>query len=351
MMDARRERRLRFPKLPDLAAELQQRVQQIPPGRVTTYGDLARALGDRHAAVWVSRWLGVQGRNADVPWHRVVRVAGEIPHGEEQARRLLSEGVAVRSARGQGLCVDVGNRFEQFVGSPPLRRLAGWSQREAIACQERPLIRRPEIVAGLDVAYGRESEATAAAVAVETRTGRVINSVVITLPVGFPYIPGFLSFREIPAQLAALRALEENGLRADVVFVDGQGRLHPRRSGIATAFATVTGRPTIGVAKSRLCGRVESVPTLLDACRVTDGDELLGYAVRGRKTAKPIYVSVGGWITLEESLSLTGGLFQGRRLPVPIHEADRLSKRAARPKESQTAGNILGDARPDVGSS
>lgn len=324
---SRRSSLLRFPDLPDMSSELAQRVRLIPRGAVTTYGDLARALGDRHAATWVARWLKEASSGDEVPWHRVVRSTGEFTGGEQQARRLSAEGFAIQTGDST---ISLERRMTTFDGKPPLERLGLWLGRAAKHAHETPLDGPPRFVAGLDVAYGSATEATVAAVKVDVLSGEVLFSRAARLPVEFPYIPGYLTFRELPALLQGLRLLEEAGPPVDVILIDGQGRLHPRRAGIATGFAAVTGRSTIGIGKSKLCGRLTGLPAPNAPCPVFDGDDLLAFAIAQRQPLKPVYVSVGGGITLEEAVMIATGLLRGRRLPVPIHEADRLSKRASR---------------------
>lgn len=192
--------------------------------------------------------------------------------------------------------------------------------------QDTPARHRPSIVAGLDVAYPTPEVATVAAVALEFPSGAVLGSVRARTPVQFPYIPGFLTFRELPALLVGLKLLVDAGWRPDVVFVDGQGRMHPHRAGIATGFAAVTGLSTIGVGKSLLHGKLVRASTGDGPHAVLDGQELLGYALHSPRSRKPIYVSVGGWVSLTQALDWTRTMMTGNRLPRPIAEADRLSK-------------------------
>jgi deoxyribonuclease V len=327
-------RRMTFPRLPDLAAELEIRVHQIPCGALATFGDLARSLGDRHAAVWVAGRLASHGPETDLPWHRVVRSTGEL-RGDAtrlraQVRQLRSEGHAVAQA-GEALRVAIDRRFDAFRGRPPLDRLSRWLTRAAAHVQNTPLAIRPRIVAGVDVAYPSPDIAQVAAVAMDYQTGALLGSVTARLPVSFPYIPGYLTFRELPALVQGVQLLVEAGWRPDVVFVDGQGRMHPRRAGVATGLAAVIGASTVGVGKSLLHGRVERALPVGDVAAVRDGDELLGYAIGTAGSRKPIYVSVGGWVSLDQAVEWTQTLMSGRRLPKPIAEADRLSKRGTGP--------------------
>ena len=147
----------------------------------------------------------------------------------------------------------------------------------------------------------------------------------------FPYVPGFLSFREIPVLLAALAKLK--GL-PDLLFCDGQGFAHPRRMGLATHLGIVLDRPTIGCAKSRLTGvyaepgRNASNWSPLFANTVKD--EMIGMVVRTRNGVRPIYVSPGHRVGFESALKLTLSVVDGRRIPRPIRDADRFASETKR---------------------
>jgi len=293
---------LPFPLLPDLAVELERLVAQIPRGSLTTYGDLARALGTRHAAIWAHKWTR----------ERAIKDPGI-------AKRVVGKGDAGRKTP-----------FIEFSGSPPLGPLEAWLQKAAGVVDERRLKAAPRLVAGIDVAYPSPDRATAAAVLVDVCERKVIHELVVERSVVFPYISGFLTFRELPAMIAACEELIKAAERPDVVMIDGQGRLHPHRGGVATGFAAASGIPTIGIAKSLLCGKVEPSPekgTRPVVERVMVGDEQLGYAVRTTPKFSPIYVSVGGWLSLDDALSTTLAVLTTTRLPLPTHRADRLSKK------------------------
>jgi len=145
------------------------------------------------------------------------------------------------------------------------------------------------------------------------------------VPLQFPYVPGFLSFREIPALLAALEKLRQ---MPDLLFCDGQGYAHPRRMGLATHLGILLDRPTIGCAKSiligthgRLARKAGSWTRLLDE---QQSQEIIGVAVRTRDGIKPVYVSQGHRISLQTAIQLTLQVCDGVRIPRPTREADKL---------------------------
>ena len=144
------------------------------------------------------------------------------------------------------------------------------------------------------------------------------------VPLEFPYVPGFLSFREIPALLAALEKLKK---MPDLLFCDGQGYAHPRRMGLATHFGILLDRPTIGCAKSILIGthgklasKAGSWTPLID---VNTSQETIGAALRTRDSVKPVYISQGHRVSLQTAIQLTLQVCDGVRIPRPTREADK----------------------------
>ena len=142
----------------------------------------------------------------------------------------------------------------------------------------------------------------------------------------FPYIPGLLSFREIPALLAALGRLQE---LPDLLFCDGQGYAHPRRLGLAAHLGVWLDRPTIGCAKSILIGEHGEVGRTAGSWTALvdpKNGERIGAAVRTRQSVKPVYVSQGNRVCLETAIRLTLAVTDGFRIPRPTREADRFAR-------------------------
>lgn len=206
------------------------------------------------------------------------------------------------------------------------------SPREAISLQSRlrtKVVTRDRVgrvrhVAGTDVGFENGGAVTRAAVAVLTFPGLELTDwAVIRQPTRFPYVPGLLSFREIPALLAALSRLE---VRPDLVLCDGQGLAHPRRCGLASHLGLVTGWPTIGVAKSRLIGTYREPPQRRGAwTALRDGDEMIGAVLRSRPKVKPLFISVGHGVSLEKAVSWTMACVTRYRLPETTRWAHRLA--------------------------
>jgi len=181
-------------------------------------------------------------------------------------------------------------------------------------------------VAGADVAFAFEGggtsrgQAVAGVIVYAFPEMREVERTMAVRPLEFPYVPGLLSFRELPALLAAFEKLRTE---PDVIFCDAQGYAHPRRFGLACHLGVLLDRPTIGCAKSRLTG-THRAPAQKAASWVPlrDDTEIIGAAVRTRAGVKPIYVSQGHRISLRSAMELTLAVCDGYRIPRPTREAD-----------------------------
>ncbi|HDZ48141.1 hypothetical protein LCGC14_0026050 [marine sediment metagenome] len=188
-----------------------------------------------------------------------------------------------------------------------------------------------EHIAGVDIGFEEGGEITRAAVVVlkwdpaSAPDLSVVEQVIHREPTRMPYIPGLLSFREIPA---ALGAFEKLSVMPQLVMVDGQGIAHPRRLGVAAHLGLWLDLPTIGIAKSRLYGKHAEVGEQRgDVAPLYAGSETLGVVLRSRAKVKPVYVSPGHRITLETSLEWVMRCLGRTKLPEPTRLADRLASR------------------------
>ncbi len=181
-------------------------------------------------------------------------------------------------------------------------------------------------IAGVDASYRDVSRAVV--VVLSFPDLRVIEEAAATRETTFPYIPGLLSFREIPALLDALAKLRT---RPELLLVDGHGIAHPRRIGIASHLGVVTGIPSIGCAKSRLTGTyVEPGPIAGDCSPLFDRHgETIGRVVRTKARTRPLFISSGHKVGLETAVDIVMRCLRGYRLPEPARLADRLTKQPA----------------------
>lgn len=186
-------------------------------------------------------------------------------------------------------------------------------------------------IAGVDIGFEQGGAITRAAVVVvkwspETAPQLpVVEQVVHREPTRMPYIPGLLSFREIPAALGAFAKLTTT---PQLVMVDGQGTAHPRRLGVAAHLGLWLDLPTIGIAKSRLTGRHAEVGEARgDWVPLMAGQEVIGAVLRSRPNVKPVFVSPGHRLTLATSLVWVMRCLGRTKLPEPTRLADRLASR------------------------
>ncbi|EWS77277.1 endonuclease V [Xylella taiwanensis] len=204
------------------------------------------------------------------------------------------------------------------------RRLQAAMAERVVLEDDFDLLQVPTLLAGFDVGFEDEGRTTrAAAVLLNACDLRLLETHVVRVPTSMSYVPGLLSFRELPALLQALAQLSRS---PELVFVDGHGIAHPRRLGIAAHFGVVTNLPCIGVAKKRLVGNFiepgtaigEHTPILLHRAQV-------GWALRSKVRCKPLIISPGHRVSLHSALTWTQRCLAGYRLPEPTRQADRLA--------------------------
>jgi deoxyribonuclease V len=203
--------------------------------------------------------------------------------------------------------------------------------KEAVALQKKlrdevklvPLAHPPTSVGGCDVSMNRfAKEGFAGFVTLTYPELELIDHAVVKDVIPFPYVPGLLSFREIPM---LMKAWEKLVTKPDVLLVDGIGIAHPRRLGIASHLGLVLDMPTIGCAKSVLTGTYEepgTEPEDFSYLRDTrNASEIIGAAVRTKHNVKPVFISPGHLITLSESIELVLACVRKHRLPEPTRLA------------------------------
>lgn len=182
-----------------------------------------------------------------------------------------------------------------------------------------------DYVAGVDTAYLKDTSVAAAAI-LELASLSQVESQVAHVKTGFPYIPTFLSFREIPPAFSAIKKLQ---LEPDVFLVDGQGYAHPYGLGLASHLGLILNKPTIGVAKSLLWGKVEHAEEKGWAPITAEG-RVIGAEVVTKFGTKPVYVSVGHKVSLERAIEIVRKCTGKYRIPEPIRRAHILAGKEKR---------------------
>jgi deoxyribonuclease V len=206
------------------------------------------------------------------------------------------------------------------------------SPRQAIAIQKKLAgevlrtgnVQTPRHIAGVDISVNRFSKTGTSAVVVLSYPDLQVEEIqVVTDRITFPYVPGLLSFREMPLILPAFEKIK---IKPDIIMVDGQGIAHPRRCGIASHLGLILRIPTIGCAKSRLCGEHKTPEAKAGSYNeLKDNSEVIGAVLRTRENVKPLYISVGHMINLPTAIRWVLACCRGYRLPEPT----RLAHQAA----------------------
>lgn len=215
-----------------------------------------------------------------------------------------------------------------------IREIHSWDvpPKDAILIQKKllkklriePLRKIPRLIAGADVSFAG-NKAIGAVVVMKFPELEVIEKIVKKDDLGFPYIPTLLSFREGPVLCRCFRALRNN---VDIIIFDGQGIAHPRRIGLAAHLGMLIGRPSIGCAKSRLCGKFENPGNKkgdFSYLKADDGKKI-GAVLRTREGVKPVFVSPGHMIDMEGSIKIIMECSKKYRIPEPVRMSHILSK-------------------------
>ena len=175
-------------------------------------------------------------------------------------------------------------------------------------------------MAGVDAAY-LENMAIGAVAVLDYETLEVLETETSKVAVKFPYVPTLLSFREMPAIVAAIKKLK---LQPDVFLVDGHGLAHPFRCGFASHLGVVIGKPTIGVAKSRLIGELQGVA---NDVFLVHRNEIVGAVLPTNVGAKPLYISIGHKTSLLCAIEIVKQCTRHSRIPQPILQAHNIASK------------------------
>ena len=292
-------------------------VRQIPPGKVSTYGAVAKALGDPIAARAVGRMMNQNPDPDTMPCYKIVHTDGRLGGFgggiNDKIRRLQADGIDVHKGKLVGF-EDV--LFDDFQSTYPLRKL----RKEQISLSKKVRLvdeaEEIETIAGLDVAYpDHEFEDACGVCAIyEYRTKQLLDTHVIYAKTDFPFISTYFAYRELPIVELLMKHVS---VKPSVLLLDGNGILHPYRCGFASHTGLRLGIPTIGVAKTLLYGTIKGG-------RVTINDEPRGYAL-SLKGTKPVFVSPGHRVSFSRSRAIVKAMSHFKN-PEPLRVAHRLAK-------------------------
>ncbi|OCL25895.1 deoxyribonuclease V [Gilliamella sp. wkB171] len=181
-----------------------------------------------------------------------------------------------------------------------------------------------KLVGGTDVGFEDDGHVTRAAIVILTYPDfKVVEYHIARLKTEFPYIPGYLSFREYPALLSAWQQVKH---KPDLLLVDGQGVAHPRRLGIASHLGLLLDMPTIGVAKKRLCGQFSPIPKIAgQVTPLVDKQQQIGWVLQSKNNCNPLFISPGHRVSQDSALEWVTRCLRGYRLPEPTRWADAIA--------------------------
>jgi deoxyribonuclease V len=292
-------------------------VKQIPDGRVSTYGAVAKALGDIRASRAVGRMMNQNPDPDTMPCYKIVysdgRIGGFAPGKKQKIKRLNKDDIHVKHGKIRHFKTIF---FDDFKTSYPLKkyRKKQLSLRKNLKIKDQ--INESEIstLAGFDVAYPKNDfdKACVAAVIIDYKTKEIIERKTLFQQTRFPYIPTYLTFRETPLIQEVYHTLNT---KPSVLMFDGNGILHPFHFGLASHAGVILNQPSIGIAKSLLCG------TQRKDNHIEYNDEIIGKALYAHnKVKKPVYVSSGNMITLSTAYKIASTLSTYKH-PKPVRQA------------------------------
>jgi len=295
-------------------------VRQIPNGKISSYGAVALALGDKVASRAVGRMMNQNPDANSMPCFKIVYSDGKLGGFglgiDDKITRLNQDNIIVRD----GKIVDFEQVFfNDFKTSYPLKKLREEQKQISKKISTKDGFSNIETVAGIDIAYPKNEfkEACGACVIMDYHTKEIIHEHTVHSTTSFPYIPTYLSYREYPVIEKLIKKLE---IKPTLTLIDGNGMLHPNLCGLASYTGVKLNIPTIGIAKKLLTGNIENNYVKIK-------DKKTGYAYKANKKVKnPIYISPGNQISLDSSIKIVKNLCKYRN-PEPLRLAHTLANK------------------------
>jgi len=217
---------------------------------------------------------------------------------------------------------------------PPWPKTISEAKAAQVALKDKvriiPLSKKPRFVAGVDAAFAGDRIIGAACLYHYPEVSLVEETYAVMKNL-FPYVPGFLSFREGPV---IIKVIEKLSIKPDAILFDGQGIAHPIRLGIASHIGLLLNIPAIGCAKSRLIGESKEPKFRRGAWfPLTYNNNVVGAVLRTRDNVRPLFISPGHKIDLKDSIDIVLNCISKYRIPEPLRRADYLSKRIKKEKQ------------------
>ena len=303
-------------------------VRQIPKGYVSSYGAVARALGDIRASRAVGQMMNQNPHPDNMPCYKIVysdgRVGGFALGQKEKIKRLRHDNITIKDEK----ITDFESVFfNDFKTNYPLKTC----RREQLNLRKKVnltnQLNEDEIstIAGFDVAYSTKEydRSCVACVVIDYKSKNIVETKTLFQQTKFPYIPTYLTFRETPLIKQIYTMLNK---KPSVLMFDGNGILHPYKFGLASHAGVLLNKPSIGIAKSLLCGKKQVNDY------ITYEDEILGKALYAHDNVKkPVYVSPGNLVSLSISYKIASNLSRYKH-PKPIRQAHILATKTMKAK-------------------
>ena len=303
-------------------------VRQIPKGYVSSYGAVARALGDIRASRAVGQMMNQNPHPDNMPCYKIVysdgRVGGFALGQKEKIKRLRHDNITIKDEK----ITDFESVFfNDFKTNYPLKTC----RREQLQLRKKVnltnQLNEDEIstIAGFDVAYSTKEydRSCVACVVIDYKSKNIVETKTLFQQTKFPYIPTYLTFRETPLINQIYTMLNK---KPSVLMFDGNGILHPYKFGLASHAGVLLNKPSIGIAKSLLCGKKQVNDY------ITYEDEILGKALYAHDNVKkPVYVSPGNLVSLSISYKIASNLSRYKH-PKPIRQAHILATKTMKAK-------------------
>ncbi len=299
-------------------------LKQIPASKLSTYREIAAALGDEDALESITKIVDSLHTRKDVPWHRVIQSDGKIGGSflEKGKKKVFleSENFKIVDFAVQDF---PSHLFTSFKTVFPLKKLREQQESLKPHLNIEDSFDNMKTIGGVDVAY-KNCDAFGAYVTMDYQTHNIVTTKSIHMTIKFPYIPTYLAFREMPL----IKKLVANQ-PPSLLMVDGHGLSHPSNMGLASHLGITLDVPSIGVAKNLLCGK--QLTSLADetAAPISYKGQIVGWAIRTPRSAKPIYVSPGHRVSLQTSRKIVKE-FAVFRIPEPLRQAHLLAREKMR---------------------
>ena len=299
----------------DLIQILENLINQIPKGKITTYKEMALAIG----SIYATRFIYNAIRKINGPWWRVVNEKGEIKD-KKHLELLKKEGITIENNKIINLTKYLYRDLK--IDHKPLERLRRYQIELSKKISLYDDFSDINIIGGVDLSY-KNNKAIVVYTLLDIEKLKLLKFYVFEEHVSFPYIPTFLSFREGDPILKTFNRVEP---KPNVLFVNGQGIAHPVKMGLASYIGVVLDIPTVGITKKHLYGEIKE-----NKIYDKDGNQI-GWVIK--KNGKTVYVSPGNKLSLESSKELAEKTWIKGQYPEPIRIADEISKKVKKRNNS-----------------